>query len=231
MKVLISSAFVLCATAAIVSADSVIVHENSGSRRFPTHIVSVSPSETSVGLRTLRFRCQNNVTDANVSFEGSFGYTGEVRVTWADMAASEPLSAEGTATGDSAIIDPPIDFISRFVKEGRVAIEVEGYTAAGKGEYILSDPETRRGIYDLAKTCQWGGRLPALVEAEVLPEPEITPPVEQAPVTSFVAPSAGEPTADELRDALSGLQPEIDEYGIDHVRAVLEEMYSGPDAE
>ena len=138
------------------------VTPNLANPNYPTHLVAVRPEGGGkrYGPSTLMIRCENNRTEAFLNVDGVYGYRGVTRARWEGMSQAARIGAGDSTTGQAAFLNNAIGFVSRLVAEGSVILEVEGYNVRGAARYSLS-PELVDGIYALAATCEWDGRLAA----------------------------------------------------------------------
>lgn len=140
---------------------SIRVEPNIANPEFPTHNITINMDEAMrFGPSYLHFRCENNKTETYLSVDGVYGHRGKMRAKWAGMTRAQRIGSVGSTDGQAAFFSNSIGFLTRFVKEGSVILEVDGYNVGGAASYTLND-KLIDGIYALAKTCQWEARLPA----------------------------------------------------------------------
>jgi len=139
---------------------SIRVEPNIANPEFPSHYITINRGEAGrFGPSYLRIRCENNKTEVYLSVDGVYGYRGRTRVKWAGMSRAQRIGAVESSDGQAAFFNNSIGFLTRFVDEGTVVLEVEGYNVRGAARYTLNN-ELIDGIYALANTCQWTSRLP-----------------------------------------------------------------------
>lgn len=142
------------------------VTPNLANPSYPTHLVAIRPEGGGkrYGPGTLMIRCENNRTEAFLNVDGVYGHRGTTRARWEGMSQATRIGAGNSTTGQAAFLNNAIGFVARLVAEGSVILDVEGYNVRGAARYSLS-PDLVEGIYELAKTCEWEGRLAVRVDA------------------------------------------------------------------
>ncbi len=106
-------------------------------------------------------RCENNRTEAFLNVDGVYGYRGVTRARWEGMSQATRIGAGDSTTGQAAFLNNAIGFVSRLVAEGSVILEVEGYNVRGGAARYSLSPKLVDGLYALAATCEWDGKLAA----------------------------------------------------------------------
>jgi len=139
---------------------SIRVEPNIANPEFPTHYITINRDEAGrFGPSYLHIRCENNKTEVYLSVDGVYGYRGRTRAKWAGMTRAQRIGTVESSDGQAAFFNNSIGFLTRFVDEGTVILEVEGYNVRGAASYTING-ELIEGIYALANTCQWASRLP-----------------------------------------------------------------------
>lgn len=156
----------------------VLVEEDLTTSKYPIHSIAIEPIDGS-NAKGLILRCEKNKTEAYIIPPDSefFSRSGNTKVysRFNSEESSSRVKISGTSQdGTAAFISNPINFIARFAAEGKVTLSGDYYSGNFTGVFIL-DRVLLDGIYSMAETCQWTGKLP-IKESE--PISSEIPPVE-----------------------------------------------------
>lgn len=147
------------------SSGTVQVEEDITTAKYPKHFVILAAQEGSSGAGSLVLRCKNNTTEAYYT-AGEFNFFGagrspEVYLRYPSQPESTKKSASRSSDGEAAFLRGAIGFIVNLATEGSVVISGRYYSGSFAAKYKL-DEVTLRGVYDMAETCSWAGRLPSM---------------------------------------------------------------------
>ena len=147
------------------SSGIVQVEEDITTKKYPKHFVMLEAQEGSSSAGSLILRCKNNKTEVyytagNYNFFGA-GRAPQVYVRYPSQQESRKQSASSSSDNKAAFFRRAIGFIVDLATEGSVVISGSYYSGSFAAKYKL-DEVTLRGVYDMAETCGWVGRLPSI---------------------------------------------------------------------